>query len=56
MRKELITYQDPKSPISEIFKTLRTNIQFMNAKGNLKTLLITSSMSGEGKRDRKSVV
>ena len=49
MRKELITYQDPKSPISEIFKTLRTNIQFMNAKGNLKTLLITSSMSGEGK-------
>lgn len=49
MKKELITYQDPKSPISEIFKTLRTNIQFMNAKGNLKTLLITSSMSGEGK-------
>lgn len=49
MRKELITYQDPKSPISEIFKTLRTNIQFMNAKGSLKTILVTSSMSGEGK-------
>lgn len=49
MKKELITYQDPKSPISEIFKTLRTNIQFMNAKGSLKTILVTSSMSGEGK-------
>ena len=29
MRKEVITHQDPKSPISEIFKTLRTNIQFL---------------------------
>ena len=38
MRKEVITHQDPKSPISEIFKTLRTNIQFMSTKGKLKTI------------------
>ena len=49
MRKEVITHQDPKSPISEVFRTLRTNIQFMNAKNNLKTVLITSTMPGEGK-------
>lgn len=49
MRKELLTYLSPKSPISEIFRTLRTNLQFMNAKGNLKTILITSIMPGEGK-------
>jgi len=49
MRKELLTYLNPKSPISEIFRTLRTNIQFMNAKGNLRTILVTSIMPGEGK-------
>ena len=49
MRKEVIVHQDPKSPISEIFRTLRTNIQFMNTKKNLKTILITSTLPGEGK-------
>lgn len=49
MKKELVTHQDPKSPISEIFRTLRTNIQFMNTKGKLKSLLITSTLPGEGK-------
>lgn len=49
MKKELIVFKDPKSPISEIFRTLRTNIQFMNTKGKLKTLLVTSTFPGEGK-------
>lgn len=49
MRKELITYKNPKSPITEIFKTLRTNIQFMNSKKDLKTILVTSTVIGEGK-------
>ena len=49
MRKELIVHQDPKSPISEIFRTLRTNIQFMNTKGKLRTVLITSTLPREGK-------
>lgn len=49
MRKELITYRNPKSPISEVFRTLRTNIQFMNINKKLKTLLVTSTLPGEGK-------
>ena len=49
MRKELITFRNPKSPISETFRTLRTNIQFMNVNKRMKTLLITSTLPGEGK-------
>lgn len=49
MKKEIITHREPKSPISEIFRTLRTNIQFMNTKRNLKSLLITSTSPSEGK-------
>lgn len=49
MRKELIAQRDLKSPVSETFRTLRTNIQFMNTNNKLKTLLITSTLPGEGK-------
>ena len=49
MRKEIITFREPKSPISEIFRTLRTNIQFANNKRGLHSLLITSTTPGEGK-------
>lgn len=49
MKKELIICKDPKSPISEIFRTLRTNIQFMNAGKDSKTILVTSTFPGEGK-------
>jgi capsular exopolysaccharide synthesis family protein len=49
MKKELITAKEPKSPISELFRTLRTNIQFMNSKNRLKSLLVTSASPAEGK-------
>ena len=49
MIKELIAHENPKSPNSEIFRTLRTNIQFMNTNKKLKTLLITSTFPREGK-------
>ena len=49
MKKELIVFKEPKSPISEIFRTLRTNIQFMDAKKSSKSILITSTFAGEGK-------
>ena len=49
MKKEIITFYSPKSKISEIFRTLRTNIQFMNNNQKIKTLLITSTMPEEGK-------
>ena len=49
IKKELIAQRDPKSPVSEVFRTLRTNIQFMSTNKKLKTLLITSTFPGEGK-------
>ena len=49
MRKEVVAHKDPKSPISEIFRTLRTNIQFMNTSKKMKTILVTSTFPGEGK-------
>lgn len=49
MKRELITRSNPKSPVSEVFRTLRTNIQFMNSNKKLKSLLITSTFPGEGK-------
>lgn len=49
MKNELITFVSPKTQISEVFRTLRTNIQFMNVNGNLKSLLVTSTVPAEGK-------
>ncbi|MDO5557389.1 MAG: CpsD/CapB family tyrosine-protein kinase [Clostridia bacterium] len=49
MKRELVTAKEPKAPISEMFKTLRTNIQFMNSKSNRKTMLVTSISPQEGK-------
>lgn len=47
--KELITIANPKSPVSEAYRTLRTNIQFSSLDKPLRTLLVTSSSSNEGK-------
>lgn len=49
IKRELITQTEPEATVSEIFKTLRTNIQFMSTNKKLKTLLITSTFPGEGK-------
>ena len=49
MKQELITYFTPKAPESEMFRNLRTNIQFMNTNKGLRTLVITSTMPGEEK-------
>ena len=45
----LITHFDPKSPISEAYRTLRTNFQFSRPDSKLKSLLVTSSGPKEGK-------
>ncbi len=47
--QRLITYTNPKSPISEAYRTLRTNIQFSSVDRPIRTLLITSSGPTEGK-------
>lgn len=46
----LVVVSGVRSPIAEQFRNLRTNLNFvLGANGVKKTLLITSSMSGEGK-------
>ena len=47
--KDLIVHSDPKSPISEGLRTIRTNLQFSNIDKKMKKIMITSSMPGEGK-------
>ena len=49
MKEELVLNSDPKSVISETIRTLRTNLQFSSIDKEVKTILITSSMPGEGK-------
>ena len=46
---ELLVDKYPKSSVSESVKTLRTNLQFSSVDNDYKTLLITSSIPGEGK-------
>lgn len=46
---ELITFKKPKSPVSEAYKTLRTNILFSSLDNHIKTMVVTSSGPGEGK-------
>ncbi len=47
--KELIVNEEPNSPISECFKTFRTNMMFSIQNKNLHTILVTSGFMGEGK-------
>ena len=48
--KEAIVVKDGEnSPISELFRLLRTNLQFLLTGRNDKVVLVTSSISGEGK-------
>lgn len=46
---ELIVKELPKAPISECFKTFRTNVMFSIQNRKLNTILVTSSLTGEGK-------
>lgn len=45
----LIVQDDPKSPISESYRMLRTNIQFSSFDNDMSTILVTSSAPFEGK-------
>ncbi|ETY72714.1 exopolysaccharide biosynthesis protein [Lactiplantibacillus fabifermentans T30PCM01] len=46
---KLTTIVEPTSVITEQIKTIRTNINFSATEQNLRTLMITSAMLGEGK-------
>lgn len=46
---EIFSISNPKSPVSEAFRTLRTNIQFSSIDKPIRSMVITSSTPGEGK-------
>ncbi len=45
----LITLTDPRSPISEAYRTLRTNLSFSSLDNPIRTLVVTSPAPDEGK-------
>lgn len=45
----LVTITDPRSPASEAYRTLRTNLSFYSLDKPLHTLVVTSPSAGEGK-------
>jgi len=49
LNPQLVTLNHPKAPITEAFRTLRTNIEFSSLDKQIKSLVVTSSVPGEGK-------
>ena len=45
----LVTLSDPRSPASEAYRTLRTNLQFASLDKPVRTILITGVEAGDGK-------
>lgn len=45
----IVTQHDPKSPISEAYRHLRTSFQFATLNDKPKTIMVTSAVPGEGK-------
>ncbi|WP_185154415.1 exopolysaccharide transport family protein [Fulvivirga sp. M361] len=48
-KANLVVHQSPRSAITESFRSVRSNINFFVGNGSSKTVLITSSIAGEGK-------
>ena len=48
-KRPLIVEVDPRSPRAEAFRVLRTNLQFVDAAAHPRTIVVTSSLAGEGK-------
>lgn len=47
--RKLMAFTNPKSRVSEQFRTLRTNIHFSSPDGDIRSLAITSASHSEGK-------
>mgnify|MGYP005840988417 CR=1 FL=1 len=47
--RSIITKTNPKSPVSEQYRTIRTNIQFSSVDKSIRSLMVTSSGPSEGK-------
>lgn len=49
LKRRLLAHNSPKDPVAEQYRTIRTNIQFSGADQDIKSLLLTSSGTAEGK-------
>lgn len=49
IKENLITLDNPNSPIAEAYRTLRTNIQFSSIDKKVQVVAVTSTGPGEGK-------
>ena len=49
LQRRLITHENPKSPISEAYRSLRTSLTYYNTKKECKVILVSSVGPGEGK-------
>jgi len=47
--RPLIVHDDPRNPRAEAFRTLRTNLQFLDFAEKSRTFVMTSALEGEGK-------
>lgn len=48
-KRPLIVHADPRNPRAESFRSLRTNLQFVDVDGSSRSFVITSAGPGEGK-------
>lgn len=48
-KHSLVTLEDPTGLASEAYRNLRTSVEFVASEGGVRSVLITSSMPGEGK-------
>ncbi|MBT2502633.1 polysaccharide biosynthesis tyrosine autokinase [Curtobacterium sp. ISL-83] len=48
-RQPLVVHDDPRHPRAESFRTLRTNVQFVDLDDTVRTFTITSALPSEGK-------
>jgi len=49
IERRLITHEDPKSPISEAYRGLRTSLMYTKVNDNCRVILVSSAGPGEGK-------
>lgn len=49
LSEKLITAVEPRHPVSEAYRSIRTNLRFSTIDSQLRTLLVTSPTAGEGK-------